>query len=95
MEDESDKNASRICHMCWMNKPIDEFMNRAQTRYCKICKTCRSGQLLRYYGSIFPSLIIYRKEKIYSKDKDVKKRTKRESIIWFKNKQTIFIFGFG
>ncbi|KAK8821887.1 hypothetical protein WA556_002331 [Blastocystis sp. ATCC 50177/Nand II] len=35
--------------MCWMDKPLYEFLNRFQTRYCKICRTCRSGQLLRYY----------------------------------------------
>ena len=51
MEAEQPSQDCRVCHMCWMEKPMDEFLNRLQTRYCKICRSCRSGQLLRYYGS--------------------------------------------
>lgn len=58
----------KVCHMCWMDKPLYEFLNRFQTRYCKICRTCRSGQLLRYYGVRWCAGVICREKEVNNQD---------------------------
>ena len=66
MDNRNTDQEYKVCHMCWMDKPLSEFLNRFQTRYCKICRTCRSGQLLRYYGVNKCEIVISREEEVYN-----------------------------
>lgn len=45
-----DTTGFKYCRQCRKTVPAIEFINRDNTGYCIVCKTCRDRQLRRYYG---------------------------------------------
>ena len=74
---------TRRCRQCFVNKPLDCYLNKSRTSYCVICDRCRSSQRRRYHRKIDGNCIILvnRLKKLREQEKEAHlKAMKKESI---------------
>ena len=73
---------TRRCRQCFVNKPLDCYLNKTRTSYCVICDRCRSSQRRRYHRKIarYYVILVNRLKKLQEQEKESQLKTmKKES----------------